>query len=117
MYEHKHYPLLSRRRFVLRLLGHGLFAFWVLLFSLGLGMWGYHQWQGLAWADAFLNAAMLLGGMGPVDAPHTLAGKCFAGGYALFSGLIFIMVQGILLAPVIHRILHVFHLEQQPPAS
>lgn len=111
MYEHKHHPLLPRRRFVARLLWHGLFAWLLLLLSLWAGMLGYRQFEGLNWADAFLNAAMLLGGMGPVDAPHTLGGKLFAGAYALYAGLVFLIAVGILFAPVLHRVLHIFHLE------
>jgi hypothetical protein len=79
--------------------------------SLGLGMLGYHGIEGLPWVDAFLNASMLLGGMGPVDNPHSEAGKLFAGLYALYSGLLFLVLTAILLAPVFHRVLHRFHLE------
>ena len=77
--------------------------------SLALGMAGYAHFEHLAAADAFLNASMLLGGMGPVDAPKTEAGKLFAGAYALYCGLVFIVSIGILLAPVIHRLMHRFH--------
>ena len=114
MYEHKHHPLLSRPRFAVRMLWHALFSIGLLLSSLLLGMLGYRYFEGLNWADAFLNAAMLLGGMGPVDAPHTVGGKLFAGSYALFAGLVFLMVVGIVFAPIVHRILHVFHLEPSP---
>jgi hypothetical protein len=77
--------------------------------SLLLGMAGYAHFEGLAWRDAFLNAAMLLGGMGPVDAPRTDGGKVFAGLYALYAGLVFLVAVAILLAPVVHRLLHKFH--------
>jgi hypothetical protein len=77
--------------------------------SLLLGMAGYAYFEGLAWRDAFLNAAMLLGGMGPVDAPRTDGGKVFAGLYALYAGLVFLVAVAILLAPVVHRLLHKFH--------
>jgi hypothetical protein len=80
--------------------------------SVAIGMAGYELLEGLAWRDAFLNAAMIAGGMGPVDAPHTEAGKLFAGLYALYSGLVFIVTAGLLLAPVVHRVLHKFHWEQ-----
>ncbi len=79
--------------------------------SLFIGMLGYHALENLSWIDAFLNAAMLLGGMGPVNAPITVAGKLFAGLYALYCGLAVIFVAGLLLAPLLHRFLHKFHLE------
>ncbi len=79
--------------------------------SLGIGMAGYHYFEGLSYLDGFLNAAMLLGGMGPVDMPKTEAGKLFAGSYALYAGLLFLVLTAILLAPVFHRVLHRFHIE------
>ena len=72
-------------------------------------MAGYEYFEGLAWRDAFLNAAMLLGGMGPVETPQTPGGKLFAGLYALYAGLVFLIVAGILFAPGVHRLLHRFH--------
>jgi hypothetical protein len=72
-------------------------------------MWGYSRYEGLPWRDSFLNAAMLLGGMGPVDPPKTDAGKLFAGIYALYAGLILIITAGLLMTPVVHRVLHRFH--------
>ena len=92
---------------------------WTLLplaaFTLGAGMAIYHYIEHLPWADAFLNAAMLLGGMGPVDKVQTTAGKWLAGSYAIFAGLVFIVLAGLMLAPVIHAVLHRFHLENDPP--
>ena len=82
--------------------------------SLAIGMIGYHALERLAWLDAFLNAAMLLGGMGPVAVPITPGGKLFAGLYALYCGLVVIIAAGIILAPVAHRILHRVHLEESP---
>ncbi len=79
--------------------------------TLALGMAIYHWVEGLSWTDAFLNASMLLGGMGPVDQLHTVAGKWLAGFYALFSGMVFLVVAGVMLAPVVHHVLHRFHLE------
>jgi len=79
--------------------------------TLGLGMAIYHWVEGLSWTDAFLNAAMLLGGMGPVDQLHTTAGKWLAGLYALFAGMVFLVVAGVMLAPMVHHVLHRFHLE------
>lgn len=84
----------------------------VVILTLGLGMAIYRGVEGLSWADAFLNAAMLLGGMGPVDRLQTTAGKWLAGGYALFAGLVFIAVAGTMLGPVVHAVLRRFHLEQ-----
>jgi len=84
----------------------------LVLGSLLAGMAGYSYFEGLAWRDAFLNAAMLLGGMGPVDAPRTDGGKLFAGLYALYAGLVFLIAAGLVLAPVLHRLLHKFHWDQ-----
>lgn len=77
--------------------------------SLAIGMIGYVVTEGFGWLDAFLNAAMLLGGMGPVNPPQTDAGKLFAGAYALYAGLVFIVTAAIIVTPVLHRVLHTFH--------
>ena len=114
MYEHRRKPLLSWRAFLGRLLRHFTAAAGLVLLSLGIGMLGYERLEHLGWRDAFLNAAMLLGGMGPVDRPLTDAGKIFAGLYALYSGLVFLIVAGLLLAPVVHRILHRLHWDNEP---
>ena len=79
--------------------------------SLGVGMVGYHVFGDLPWVDSLLNASMILTGMGPVDPMKTTAGKLFASAYALFSGVAFLTIVGVLLAPVVHRFLHHFHLE------
>lgn len=81
-------------------------------FSLAIGMLGYAELEGLSWTDAFLNAAMLLGGEGPIWDPQTQGGKLFAGAYALFSGLLLVALAGYLLAPVFHRVLHRFYWEE-----
>jgi len=81
--------------------------------TLALGMAIYHWAEGLAWPDAFLNAAMLLGGMGPVDPLHTTVGKLLAGFYALFAGVVFLVLAGVMLVPVIHHVLQHFHLETE----
>lgn len=117
MYEHHNEPLLSRWDFLRRMASHGGFALVLVLISLGLGMLGYHLLEGLSWLDALLNASMLLGGMGPVNALQTDGGKLFASFYALYSGLIFLVIAGVLLAPVLHRILHHFHLEEMEDAD
>lgn len=109
MYEPKTQPPLPRAHFARRLCLHLALALGVLAVSLGIGMVGYVLFEHLPWLDAFLNAAMLLGGMGPVDLPKTAAGKLFAGGYALYAGLVFIATAALLFAPVLHRVLHHFH--------
>jgi len=91
--------------------GHLTVAAALIVVSLLGGMQGYKHYEHLPWRDAFLNTAMLLGGMGPVDAPHSNGGKIFAGLFALYSGLVFLIVAGLLCAPVIHRIIHRFHWE------
>lgn len=85
----------------------------LVLGSLAIGMAGYEYFEALAWRDAFLNAAMLLGGMGPVNPPLTPDGKVFAGLYALYAGLAFLIVAGLLFAPVIHRLMHKFHWDDE----
>ena len=109
MYESRSEPLLPRREFFLRLSRHWAVAFGLLAVSLVAGMAGYHLFEKLHWIDAFLNTAMLLGGMGPVDPPKTAAGKLFAGLYALYAGLVVITVAAILGTPIFHRVLHHFH--------
>jgi hypothetical protein len=109
MYEARADALLSRPLFIGRMLRHGAAAALLVLVSLGIGIAGYEYFEALAWRDAFLNSAMLLGGMGPVDAPLTDGGKIFAGLYALYSGLVFLVTVGVVLAPVLHRALHKFH--------
>ena len=111
MFEHRSSPLISRQEFYRRqaksiLLGCGL-----LMPALGIGILGYHFFEHLAWLDAFASAAMILSGMGPLGPLETSAGKLFAGCYALFSGLMFITVSGVVLAPMSHRLLHKFHFE------
>jgi hypothetical protein len=113
MYEHRHQPLITRSAFFQRLASHTGIAFGIVIGSLGMGVLGYHFLEGLAWIDALVNAAMLLGGMGPVDTLHTNAGKLFASFYALYSGIIFLVAVGIIFAPVFHRILHHFHMEAE----
>ena len=117
LYEHRGIPPISRARFMRRLAAHVALVAGVLVFSIALGMFGYSRWEALAWRDAFLNAAMLLGGMGPVNAPQTDTGKLFAGFYALYAGLVFIVVSGIVMAPVVHRLLHHFHWEKRSDHS
>ncbi len=110
-YEHRSDPVADSRRYMARLAHSGAIALALVVASLLVGMLGYHQFEGLQWIDAFVNAAMLLGGMGPVDRPGTFDGKLFAGLYALYCGLAVILIAGILLSPLAHRMLHRFHVE------
>lgn len=111
MYEHHSAPIISSRRFAHRLLQHFFIAMAILAGSLGIGILGYHVFAGFAWIDSLLNAAMLLGGMGPVGDIPTTSGKLFASFYALYAGLVLIAASGVLLAPALHRLLHRLHLE------
>src|SRR5262245_22472568 len=109
MYERRGSPPATSRVFLLRMLSHFGIASLLVSGSLVAGMAGYVYFERLSWLDAFLNAAMLLGGMGPVESPATQGGKLFAGLYALYSGLFFLAVMAIILAPLVHRLLHRFH--------
>ncbi len=112
MYESKKQPPLTRAQFLRRLLGHSFVALALLISSLGIGMLGYMLFEHLPWIDAFLNAAMLLGGMGPVNPPLTAPGKLFAGLYALYAGLVFIVTAALLFTPILHRMLHRLHWDE-----
>ena len=109
MYEHRQQPPLSHRAFLWRVGKHLAIAMLIIVGSLIGGMAGYVYFEGLSWLDAFLNASMLLGGMGPIWSPATPGGKAFAGLYALYAGMVFLVVASIILAPVVHRVLHRFH--------
>jgi hypothetical protein len=111
LFEHHTQPLLSSRQFGVRVARHGGVALAVLLFSLGAGTIGYRATEGMTWVDALLNAAMILTGMGPATPLRSTAGKLFASGFALYSGVIFLVVAGLLVAPFVHRLLHRLHLE------
>ena len=112
MYEHKAHTPIPPAHFAKRVFLHAAAALALVLVSLAVGMAGYAYFEGLAWRDAFLNAAMLMGGMGPVDAPRTDAGKLFAGLYALYAGLVFLVAAGLVFAPVMHRLMHKFHWQE-----
>jgi hypothetical protein len=111
MYEPKSQPLLPRRAFLGRLAASFTVGLAIVVASLLIGMVGYHGLEKLDWLQSFLNASMLLGGMGPVDAPRTAAGKLFSGLYALYCGFAVLAVAGFVFAPIFHRFLHRFHLE------
>ncbi len=110
MYERHVEPLLPWRQFWQRVLRHGLLGFVIIAGSLLMGTLGYRSTEGMPWVDALLNASMILTGMGPVAPLTTTAAKLFASLYALYSGLVFVAVTGILVAPFAHRILHQLHL-------
>lgn len=109
MYERHHQKPIPRRHFIRRLIIHFIISAALVIISLLIGMLGYNYYEKLHWRDAFLNAAMLLGGMGPVNPPQTDGGKIFAGLYALYAGLVFLIAAGLIFAPAIHRMLHLFH--------
>lgn len=116
MYEHRSEPLLPIREFWQRFGRHFILSQLVVAVTLLVGTVGYHL-SGFTWIDSFLNASMLLGGMGPVGELPTSGGKLFASFYALFAGLVFISVSGILLAPVLHRVMHRLHLDDDADRS
>jgi uncharacterized protein involved in cysteine biosynthesis len=110
MYENHSKTLLPRKLYYKRILRHFLIASLIVLISLGVGILGYHIFEGLNFIDSLLNASMILGGMGPVNEVKTDAGKIFASFYALFSGIVFLVIAGVIFAPIFHRFLHKFHL-------
>jgi hypothetical protein len=111
MFEHHREALQTRKEFVSRQIRYLAFALLILLVSLGIGTVGYHVLGNIKWIDAFLNASMILTGMGPVDKMETDGGKIFSALYAIFSGVAFLTFVGVLFAPVYHRFLHKFHLD------
>ncbi|MFT3805805.1 hypothetical protein [Arenimonas sp.] len=111
-FEKKHHALLSWPAFVRRMLLSALIGLLLVLISLAVGMLGYHALEGLGWIDSFLNASMILSGMGPLWSPRSEAGKIFAGIYALYSGLAVLAIAGITFAPIVHRLLHSFHADE-----
>jgi hypothetical protein len=111
MFERRHQPVLPIPAFARRLANVGALSLVLVLGSLAVGMLGYRFFEGQGWVEAFLNASMLLAAMGPVGKPETTGGMIFAGCYALYCGLLFISLTGLLLTPVVHRVLHHFHAE------
>jgi hypothetical protein len=112
MFEHRRLRPIPRRAFITRLSTYVGVALAIECASLAIGVLGYHGIEGLSWIDSLLNASMLLGGMGPVNQLHTTGGKLFASLYALYSGIVFLVTTGVVLAPILHRFLHYFHLEE-----
>lgn len=113
MFENKNDPVAPKHVFVTRIVISILISFVVVAVSLGIGTWGYHAFGELTWIDALLNAAMILTGMGPVDPLKSVEGKLFATFYCLFSGIVFLTLMAIILAPIYHRFLHTFHLDDE----
>lgn len=111
MLEHHGMPVAGRQRFLRRLSVHALVAATLVAVSLVAGILGYREYEHMSWTDAFLNASMILGGMGPVNELRTEAGKIFAAVYALYSGVVFLASAGLVFAPLVHRLLHKFHVE------
>jgi len=116
-FEHRDQPVVGQSQFIGRMAQSLLAALALIGVSLLAGMAGYHWLEGMNAVDAYLNATMILSGMGPVGALQTTAGKIFAGTYALYSGVVLIFSSGIILAPIVHRILHQFHVDDQDDAK
>ncbi|HEU4718590.1 MAG TPA: hypothetical protein VFU15_12185 [Bacteroidia bacterium] len=113
MKEKTYLPVLSRKTFYRKLRRNFIYALVMLFISLSIGMGGYHSICNLSWIDSLLNACMILTGMGPVNAMTTSGAKLFASFYALFSGVAFLTTVGMVLAPIIHRMMHFFHMEEE----
>ncbi len=113
MFEHHTRPLISKKAYLIRLGKNLLAAVLLVGLALGIGVVGYHDVAELSWIDAFLNASMILTGMGPMNPIVSVSGKLFASFYALFSGIIFLSSILIVMAPIVHRFLHKFHLEDE----
>jgi hypothetical protein len=113
MFEHRQQAVIPRKHFFRRLARHASMSLAIVGGSLGVGVLGYHFTEGMGWLDSLLNASMILGGMGPVGELKHDAGKWFASFYALYSGVAFLVMCGVLFAPVVHRFLHKFHAETE----
>ena len=111
MFERRSERLANQSVFAWRMLRYSLITTGIILFSLGIGVLGYHFLESLSWIDSLVNASMILGGMGPVTTLQTNAGKIFASFYALYSGIILLASVGVLAAPIFHRFMHHFHLD------
>ena len=111
--EHRAHQVISRHRFALRMALAGAIWLGLTLFGLAIGMIGYAAFENMSATDAYVNAAMILSGMGPLGELKSTGGKIFAGSYAIFSGLLIVIATGFVLAPVFHRVLHKFHVEQK----
>ncbi len=113
MLEHHTKPLLPFRQYLLRILRYAGFSLLLIGFSLGIGLMGYHYFNELPWLDSLLNASMILTGMGPVDPIKSDGAKWFASFYSIFSGVAFLSTVAVFLTPMVHRLLHRYHLDQE----
>jgi len=111
-FEHHSKPVLPFKEFLVRVLRYTLFSIVLLVFSLGIGILGYHFTNQLSWLDSLLNASMILTGMGPVDPLKTDAAKWFASFYSIFSGVVFLSTVAVFLSPIVHRLLHKMHVSE-----
>lgn len=111
--ENKKQEIVSLPRFLLRMGRYALFAILLILFSVGIGVLGYHHWGQLSWLNSFHMACMILTGMGPVIEMKTESAKLFSSFYALYSGVAFLSITAVFFAPIIHRLLHILHLEDE----
>ena len=116
-FEHKSKEIISVKYFIRRQFAFLFYAFVVISFSLFIGMAGYHYFGELNWIDSLLNASMILTGMGPVNLLNTDAAKLFASFYSLYSGVVFLTTIAMLLAPAVHRIMHILHIENNEDSS
>lgn len=111
-FEHRREPVISRRQFLYRMVKALTLWFALTVLGLAIGISGYAYFEDMSFVNAFVNAAMILSGMGPFSALNTTGGKIFAGSYAIFSGLVIVIATSFVLAPIFHRVLHRFHVEQ-----
>ena len=116
-FERRHERLASPEVFRRRLITSGTVGLILIAISLGVGMAGYAAFEDLGFVDSFLNASMILSGMGPLHNPETTGGKLFAGIYALYSGFAVLVIAAVMFAPLLHRVMHRFHLEEQDESA
>lgn len=112
MYESKFQPLISRKAFIIRLLKHLLVALTLIALSILIGMAGYWHFEGQSWGNAFMHTSFLLFGFGHLTQPQSFSGQIFLGFYGLYASLIFVAITGVLFTPIVHRLLHAFHIEE-----
>lgn len=113
MYETKNQPLLPARHFTRRMLMHLLYALLLMLATVLIGVLAHLWLEPITWHDAVLNTALIVGGIGPYIVPESIAGKVFLAAYGMFIGLVFVATLGLILAPLAHRIIHKFHLDDE----
>lgn len=109
--EHRTQKIVSLPHFIIRLFRYSLFALLLIIISIGMGTFGYHYFCQLSWIDSFYMSSMILTGMGPVSEITSVEGKLFSSFYALYSGVAFLSITAVFFAPIIHRLLHILHVE------